>query len=221
MRVFSLIILGVFTMAGAGCSASTEGTGQGIGKESGGCFQNTFCDPGLECVLGVCVPGDDAGDDAVGDEGDEGPAGPNCGDGVLDLDEECDGAALVGQSCSSLGGEGGTLSCAANCFFDTSACTNPAQPGSGLYSSCLDNDACPGLDGCATVVEQQGGPPLAGFCSLFCTVDADCYADVSGTAQPECNDAATPFCHLDCSGGRTCPGGMSCYELSSGAFSCY
>lgn len=60
--------------------------------------------------------GSDAGLDASRD------AGPNCGDGVLDPDEDCDGANLGGFDCAVLGFESGTLGCNA-CLFDTSQCT--------------------------------------------------------------------------------------------------
>lgn len=51
----------------------------------------------------------------------------SCGDATRDGLEACDGADLAGQDCASRGYAGGTLSCHANCTFDTSACT-PAFP---------------------------------------------------------------------------------------------
>ena len=50
--------------------------------------------------------------------------GGNCGNGVIDAGEQCDGADLGGASCSSLGFPGGTLSCSAACTYNTSACTS-------------------------------------------------------------------------------------------------
>lgn len=47
-----------------------------------------------------------------------------CGDGIVDTNEQCDGAALNGASCTTQGFTGGTLSCDPACDFDTSACTN-------------------------------------------------------------------------------------------------
>ncbi len=45
-----------------------------------------------------------------------------CGNGIVQTGEECDGAALNGQSCTTKGFSGGTLSCSSRCTFDTSAC---------------------------------------------------------------------------------------------------
>lgn len=212
-----------------GCTAITEGTGKGTGKETGGCYDGIFCESGLECLLGFCIAGDDdetggggqAVDTGDGDGDGDAPAPPSCGDGLLDADEDCDGGELGGESCQTLGWDMGGLSCTAECHFNLSDCQNDPQPGVGkLYSPCFDNSSCPGLDGCATVVDEEG-EPFAGFCSNFCESDAVCFAEVGGTAVPECNNAVSPFCQLDCSGGRTCPGGMDCIELTSGAFVCY
>jgi hypothetical protein len=46
-----------------------------------------------------------------------------CGDGAINGGESCDGAALGGATCESLGQPAGTLACAANCTPDTSGCT--------------------------------------------------------------------------------------------------
>ncbi len=45
-----------------------------------------------------------------------------CGDGVIEGDEQCDGAELNGVSCEELGFEGGELGCTAACRFDISDC---------------------------------------------------------------------------------------------------
>ncbi|MGH7963571.1 MAG: beta-propeller fold lactonase family protein [Candidatus Binatia bacterium] len=56
---------------------------------------------------------------------------PVCGNGMIELStapviltEECDGAALAEQTCSSLGFSGGPLSCTATCQFETRDCTD-------------------------------------------------------------------------------------------------
>lgn len=49
--------------------------------------------------------------------------GDSCGDGVLDKGEDCDDTDLAGESCASLGFLNGQLTCAADCTFDTAACT--------------------------------------------------------------------------------------------------
>lgn len=47
-----------------------------------------------------------------------------CGNGVLESPEECDGNALLGQTCASRGFVSGTLRCSASCTFDTSGCSS-------------------------------------------------------------------------------------------------
>jgi hypothetical protein len=45
-----------------------------------------------------------------------------CGNGVAESSEACDGADLRGQTCQSVGHDGGVLACAANCTLDTGGC---------------------------------------------------------------------------------------------------
>lgn len=55
---------------------------------------------------------------------------PGCGDGMIQSGESCDGSDLNGQSCSTQGFSGGTISCNSDCTFNTSQCTS-APPGGG------------------------------------------------------------------------------------------
>ncbi len=203
----------------AACFPATSGTGKGTGKETGGCLDGIVCDEGLQCVVGFCVPADgteDRGDTSEEDgetdleDSDAGTATPEtCGDGVLDPGEACDGPALDDKTCVQVGYDFGELSCAENCSFDTSECSNQPQPGVGeLYSHCLEDEDCPGLDGCAGVPGADEN--LDGFCTNFCDDDSTCQADVGGSAVPECNKVESPYCQLDCSDGKTCPEGMKC-----------
>ena len=48
--------------------------------------------------------------------------GWDCGDGVQEGEEECDGDDLAGYDCVMLGFSGGTLACDHTCLFDTSGC---------------------------------------------------------------------------------------------------
>ncbi len=52
-----------------------------------------------------------------------------CGDGIIEGDEQCDGADLGGATCESLsaGMETGELLCSANCIYDTSQCVDVEQ----------------------------------------------------------------------------------------------
>lgn len=56
--------------------------------------------------------------------------GPSCGNGVIDEGENCDGDALDTEACADIGGgfTGGTLTCAADCAYDTTECETAANP---------------------------------------------------------------------------------------------
>jgi hypothetical protein len=56
----------------------------------------------------------------------------NCGNGVIDAGEQCDGGNLQGFDCQSLGLNGGTLACDDTmCTFDTSMCSSTTGGTSG------------------------------------------------------------------------------------------
>ena len=56
-----------------------------------------------------------------------------CGNGVIESGEQCDGSDLAGQTCVSRGYVGGTLSCKADCTFNTSDCASGGGGGGGTY----------------------------------------------------------------------------------------
>lgn len=67
-----------------------------------------------------------------------GGAFPACGDGTVNLAGElCDGADLGGTSCTTLGFQGGTLTCDSSCGFDTSGCVGPGLTVTG-QTTCSD-----------------------------------------------------------------------------------
>jgi hypothetical protein len=97
---------------------------------------------------------------------------------------------------------------------DPSTTGADGQPTDGAYSACEDVTDCFGLVYCA--VPQAG----LGFCTDACEIPGDCAPSPGGTAQPACvtatvNAAEHQVCALDCSGGKTCPGGMECVMLDS------
>jgi hypothetical protein len=51
-----------------------------------------------------------------------------CGNGKIDPGETCDGAALDNQTCVGLGFASGSLSCGANCQFNTASCVSVPNP---------------------------------------------------------------------------------------------
>jgi hypothetical protein len=54
-----------------------------------------------------------------------------CGNNIKEEGEQCDGSDLGGQTCTSLGYSGGTLSCYSNCTFNTSNCFFAGGGGGG------------------------------------------------------------------------------------------
>jgi hypothetical protein len=64
----------------------------------------------------------DSDGDGVGDPCDGG-SDPVCGNGVHESGEDCDGGDLAGQTCQSVGFDGGSLTCDGNCFLDATLCT--------------------------------------------------------------------------------------------------
>ena len=60
-----------------------------------------------------------------------------CGNNQIDSGEECDGSALNNKTCTTVSDsfDGGTLSCAADCTFDISNCTELPVPPDPLPSS--------------------------------------------------------------------------------------
>jgi hypothetical protein len=94
------------------------------------------------------------------------------------------------------------------------------QPEDGMYSDCLDAAMCVGLNACVTFPE--GGAATDGYCTRTgCeTAIADCAPAPGGSAGPTCIEvtigmAMQMVCALDCSGGETCPSGMTCYAYGS------
>lgn len=100
---------------------------------------------------------------------------------------------------------------------------NGMQPDSGMYSDCLSTVECVGQDACITVLDAQQNP-IDGFCSKDDCVDpiTDCDPSPGGTATPVCFSltlmgAPAEVCALDCAGGASCPGGMTCQDVTGGS----
>lgn len=68
--------------------------------------------------------GQATGGKGTGGQGSGGMGGATskCGNGVVDLGEQCDGANLAGRSCGTEGFLGGTLGCKPDCTLDTALC---------------------------------------------------------------------------------------------------
>ncbi len=111
--------------ATAGASAGSEDTaGNGESSSSGGMTTSPMTTMMMTSAADTSGPADGT-TGAVGSTGNDTTAQPGCGDGVISAGEQCDGADLQGFDCSSLGLNGGTLSCdPVTCTFDTSMCAS-------------------------------------------------------------------------------------------------
>jgi hypothetical protein len=79
----------------------------------------------------------------------------NCGDGIIDPSETCDGVALGGETCESQGYDGGTLGCGTDCVsFDVSACA-------GLFCAPTPSGTCL-APGKAQIQIKNTGDPTKG-----------------------------------------------------------
>lgn len=148
--------------------------------------------------------------------------GPDCGNGVIDQGEACDGVALGGVTCVSLGYLGGELACAANCAFNEMGCFD-TQPVCGNDVG-EGPEECDGVDlrgmTCETLGEGFTGGTLG--CGTTCLYDrGGCTACGNGIqeAGEVCDDGNTVddlTCSADCQhlctpGLASCNGDTSTY----------
>jgi hypothetical protein len=151
-------------------------------------------------------------------------AAGNCGNGIVDPNEECDGGA-VGLF---IDGDPDSDSCTSNsrCYFKFTCCKFNCQYVGTPGSPCNDGDNCTGPDTCDQVGVCHGGPNAADDTpcddGLFCTGVESCQAGrcVSATGDP-CPGTACNQCQEDtqacvnpagspCSNGDTCVTGGTC-----------
>jgi hypothetical protein len=103
----------------------------------------THCTGPMVCVDGACSA-----------------PNPVCGNGVLETGEQCDGPALGGATCQSLGFVGGTLACSNVCRFDTSGCVPACSTNAdcGASTECVTYTCSTGVCGTSN---QPYGTPIA------------------------------------------------------------
>ena len=175
------------------------------------------CDPELGAVPEIC---DDMLDNDCDGETDEDCF---CGNDSISGSEECDGTDLGGQSCATMGYDGGMLGCNPDCTFDTNGCYDCGDamidPGEACDGGNLGGETCVGLG-------FDGGTLT---CSPICAFDtSNCYGCNDGTLDPgeECDGAdldgqscgslgfdggtlaCSGSCTLDTSGCYACGDGM-------------
>jgi hypothetical protein len=108
---------------------------------------------------------------------------PACGDGEINtVGEQCDGAALGGATCASLGHTPGTLACTAGCQFNTSGCD--VCPGFVYEGDCwilaAASASCDTACGAVGMVYDSSTRFVAGSEGS----DASCQAVLDGLSAP-------------------------------------
>jgi hypothetical protein len=106
-----------------------------------------------------------------------------CGDGRQGGSEACDGGDLGGQTCVGLGFMGGSLSCTANCTYNTAGCMNMPQASCGdgacnvpQEDECTCPQDCPN-DPMTCAPCECGGVSAACGCDVLCLFFGDCCAN--------------------------------------------
>lgn len=172
--------------------------------------------------LSVCAPGclAEFPDQMTLDAGS--PPSPDCsvscGNGRLDVWEQCDGTELGGASCTELGFYGGELSCHDNCMFDLTECGDKC--GDGVVDV---GEQCDGSDFSGrTCVEMGFGAGIL-RCSADCAViDIACHNNFCGNggidAGEDC-DGADLAGHTCVSLGHT-GGVLDCAECAFNETAC-
>jgi len=142
----------------------------------------------------------------MGTGGSGGTVNVNCGDGEIDLGEQCDGSDLGGSTCQSLRLGGGTLACAADCTFDDTDCEMQTACGDGNIGAgetCDDGNTASG-DGCDDECQTEGSACVAhatpgiadqAISLCVCAVDSFCCSD---SWDITCVDEAINECAVDC-----------------------
>lgn len=139
-----------------------------------------------------------------------------CGNSAVDTTEDCDGALLDGNDCTTVGGgfTGGTLACAANCTFDTSSCEGGATCGDSTVDTGEDCDTA-NLDGedCTTVGNYIGGTlACTGTCTFdtsACTPPLNCGNGALDTGE-DCDDTLLDGNDCTTIGGGFTGGTLAC-----------
>lgn len=114
----------------------------------------------------------------------------NCGNNIQEPPEECDGTDLDGYSCSSLGYDGGTLSCNTNCTRNTSSCFNNVPTcGNNVKEA---GEECDGADlggaSCSTFGFNNGSLS----CNSNCTYNKGACFTIIPTSVPTLPPNVTP-----------------------------
>lgn len=132
--------------------------------------------------------------------------GKTCGNGLIDGNEQCDGAQLKGASCTSLGAGAGTLVCSPLCIYDTSGCAG-AKCGDGTKDPGEECDSSLGGMTCTDL--KHGGGTL--LCSETCQFDeSQCCESVCTPGETMCAAKTMFTCDAVVDGCYGWDGGVAC-----------
>ncbi|MBU1219459.1 hypothetical protein KKF34_18625 [Myxococcota bacterium] len=127
-----------------------------------------------------------------------------CGDGIVDLSEECDSTNLAGATCQSLGLHQGTLSCNTSCKLDTSECGGSCGDGAiqNLFEEC-DGDLMP-VHSCSDLEDSH-------YTGGMLSCGSDCMLDKTACLRENCGNGIIDTGEM-CDG--TNLGGHSCTDFN-------
>lgn len=149
----------------------------------------------------------------------------SCGDDVQDIGETCDGTDLAGQSCETLGFNGGVLGCQDDCSgFDLSSCTaDSAFCGNGVVEN---EEQCDGANMNGATCVNMGFDSGILNCYLNCQYDTtDCIDEPTcgcpesilgdGYCDTACNNALCNYDNGDCVSSGECSPGCTAAMLAN------
>jgi len=120
---------------------------------------------------------------------------PNqCGDGVLDSWEACDGTQFGDQSCESNGFSGGSLTCDDGCQIWFDGCHQNGSCGNGVWEHPAEQCDYPEMG--------QESCEFHGYTGGLIQCNGDCTYDLSGCTNANCGDG---YCDLlNCEDNNSC-----------------
>jgi hypothetical protein len=107
----------------------------------------------------------------------------NCGNGVVEPDEFCDGSAPSGLDCVLLGFTAGTLACTPKCTLDTSQCRHDGAAGAGGGAGTAGSAGTGGIGGLGGAAGAGGSAGAGGIGGLGGQSGAGGSAGAGGTTS--------------------------------------